>query len=55
MNSIFSNSELITLNYSSIENQDAIILNEIPEIPTALTTTLKNYYEKAEQLYLFPQ
>lgn len=50
----FSNSELITLNYSSIENQDAIILNEIPEIPTALTTTLKNYYEKGGTIVFIP-
>lgn len=50
----FSNSELNTLNYSILENQDAIILNELTVLPSALITTLKNYYDKGGTIVFIP-
>ena len=50
----FSNSELNILNYSIIENQDAIILNELTALPSALITTLKNYYDKGGTIVFIP-
>lgn len=50
----FSNSELNILNYSIIENQDAIILNELTALPPALITTLKNYYDKGGTIVFIP-
>lgn len=50
----YSSSELNTLNYSLLENQDAIIINEIATIPVALITTLKNYYDKGGTIVFIP-
>jgi hypothetical protein len=50
----YSNSELKTLDYNSIDQQDAIVLNELTEIPNALQTTLKSFIEKGGQVVLIP-
>ncbi|WP_396168300.1 BatA and WFA domain-containing protein [Flavobacterium sp.] len=50
----FYNYPIETLDYNSIENQDAIVLNELEEIPQALQTTLKSFVEKGGNLILIP-
>lgn len=51
---IYKNFELKSLDYNLIENQDAIILNEIEDIPTALQNTLKNFVDKGGNLVVIP-
>ncbi len=43
-----------TLDYNSLEKQDAIVLNELDEIPQALQTTLKSFSEKGGNLIVIP-
>ena len=50
----FTNSELSSLNYNAIENQDAVVLNELKDIPQALGTTLKDFYSKGGNIVLIP-
>lgn len=50
----FTDSELRTLDYNSLEKQDAIILNELKEIPQALITTLKSFYAKGGNIVVIP-
>lgn len=50
----FSSSDLKSTAYSNIENQNAIILNELENIPTALTSTLFNYYKKGGTIIFIP-
>jgi hypothetical protein len=50
----FSNSAIGSLDYNAIEKQDAIILNELEEIPQALQTTLKSFVEKGGNLVVIP-
>lgn len=50
----FSSSELRSLDYNSLEKQDAIILNEIKDIPQALVTTLKTFYAKGGNIVIIP-
>ena len=50
----FTATELNTLNYNAIEDADAIILNELPTIPNALSVTLKNYYNKGGTIIFIP-
>lgn len=50
----FTNSDLRTLDYNTIEKQTTIILNEIPEIPQALETTLLNFIKKGGNLIYIP-
>ena len=50
----FTSTELNTLNYNAIDNADAIILNELPTIPNALSVTLKNYYSKGGTIIFIP-
>jgi hypothetical protein len=50
----FSNFELKSLDYNILEKQDAIVLNEITEIPQALQTTLKSFVEKGGNLVFIP-
>jgi len=50
----FTSSELRTLDYNSLEKQDAIILNEIKDIPQALITTLKTFYAKGGNVVIIP-
>ncbi|ALM50852.1 hypothetical protein AMR72_17685 [Flavobacterium psychrophilum] len=50
----FTSSELRTLDYNNLEKQDAIILNEIKDIPQALITTLKTFYAKGGNVVIIP-
>jgi len=45
---------LSNLDYNSIDKQDAIILNELDEIPQALQTTLKSFVNKGGNLIVIP-
>ncbi|RXR32551.1 hypothetical protein EQG68_06915 [Flavobacterium piscinae] len=51
---IFSSIELKALDYNVLEKQDAIIINEINDIPQALQTTLKAFYEKGGNVIFIP-
>jgi hypothetical protein len=50
----FQSTELATLDYNQIENQDAIVLNELEDLTVALGTTLKSFYEKGGNIVLIP-
>ena len=50
----YSNSTIETLDYNSIEKQDAIILNELENLPQALVTNLKSFVEKGGNLIFIP-
>ncbi len=50
----FNNFEINTLDYNLIEKQDAIVLNELKDIPQALQTTLKAFVEKGGSLVIIP-
>lgn len=50
----YSNTELSTLDYNTLEKQDAIVLNELDEIPQALQITLKDFVQKGGNLILIP-
>jgi hypothetical protein len=51
---IFTSIELKALDYNILEKQDAVILNEINDIPQALQTTLKAFYEKGGNVIFIP-
>ena len=55
-NELFNYQKFTTknLDYSLIEKQDAIILNEVVNISTALQNTLKNFVAKGGQLIIVP-
>jgi hypothetical protein len=50
----YQNFELKSLDYNSIEKQDAIVLNELKEIPQALQTTLQSFVFKGGNLIIIP-
>jgi len=50
----FANYELSDLDYNQLEKQDAIVLNELKDIPQALQTTLKSFVEKGGNLVVIP-
>lgn len=50
----FTDVQLGTLDYNSLEKQDAIILNELKEIPQSLITTLKDFYAKGGNIVIVP-
>ncbi len=50
----YQNSTLAQLDYNQLEEQDAIVLNEVEEIPQALQTTLHSFVEKGGNLILIP-
>ena len=50
----YSNSTIESLDYNSIEKQDAIILNELENLPQALVTNLKSFVEKGGNLIFIP-
>lgn len=50
----YRNTALKELDYSLIEKQDAIILNELENIPQALQTNLRNFYAKGGNLIIIP-
>ena len=43
-----------SLDYNRLQDQDAIVLNELDEIPQALQTTLKSFVEKGGNLIVIP-
>lgn len=51
---IYSNFDIKSLDYNLLEKQDAIVLNEVPDIPQALQTTLKAFVEKGGNLVVIP-
>ncbi|MFI0491595.1 BatA and WFA domain-containing protein [Flavobacterium sp.] len=50
----YNNFAIGTLDYNLLEKQDAIVLNELDEIPQALQTTLKSFSEKGGNLIIIP-
>jgi hypothetical protein len=50
----YSSFTLSTLDYNSIDKQDAIVLNELDEIPQALQITLKSFVNKGGNLIVIP-
>ena len=50
----YSNSTIETLDYNTIEKQDAIVLNELENLPQALLTNLKSFVEKGGNLVFIP-
>ena len=50
----FTNYNLSALDYNKLEEQDAIVVNELDEIPQALATTLKSFVEKGGDLIVIP-
>lgn len=50
----YTQSELATLDYNMLEKQDAIVLNELRDIPQALQTTVKSFVEKGGNLIVIP-
>ena len=50
----YTNYTLSTLDYNSIDKQDAIVLNELTDIPQALQTTLKSFVEKGGNVVFIP-
>ena len=50
----YSNTSISSLDYNSLEKQDAVVLNELDEIPQALQITLKSFVEKGGNLIVIP-
>ncbi|MCA6421914.1 MAG: BatA and WFA domain-containing protein [Flavobacterium sp.] len=50
----YTNYPIANLDYNLLEKQDAIVLNEIIEIPQALQTTLKSFVNKGGNLIIIP-
>lgn len=50
----YKSTVLNTLDYNALDKQDAIILNELKDIPQALTTTLKAFYDKGGTIIVIP-
>ncbi|MBY0487017.1 MAG: BatA and WFA domain-containing protein [Flavobacteriaceae bacterium] len=50
----YSNFSLQSLDYNLLDKQDAIVLNELKDIPQALQTTLKAFVEKGGNVVLIP-
>ena len=50
----YNNFGLQSLDYNVLEKQDAIILNELSDIPQALQTTLKSFVKKGGNLVVIP-
>ena len=50
----YTNYPLANLDYNLLEKQDAIVLNEIKDIPQALQTTLKSFVTKGGNLVIIP-
>jgi len=50
----YNNFTIETLDYNALEKQNAIVLNELEEIPQALQTTLKSFVEKGGNLVFIP-
>ncbi|WP_162128306.1 vWA domain-containing protein [Flavobacterium phycosphaerae] len=50
----YANYPIANLDYNLLEKQDAIVLNEVKEIPQALQTTLKSFVNKGGNLVVIP-
>ncbi|WP_395046779.1 BatA domain-containing protein [Flavobacterium sp.] len=50
----YSNSLISTLDYSQLNKQDAVVLNELDNIPVALQTNLKSFVAKGGNVVLIP-
>ena len=50
----YNNFPIANLDYNLIDKQDAIVLNELKEIPQALQTTLKSFVSKGGNLVIIP-
>ena len=50
----FTNFTLSALDYSKLEDQNTIVLNELDDIPQALSTTLKSFVEKGGNVIVIP-
>lgn len=50
----YTNFPLANLDYNLLEKQDAIVLNELKDIPQALQTTLKSFVNKGGNLVFIP-
>ena len=50
----YNNFAIASLDYNSLEKQDAIVLNELKDVPQALQTTLKSFVEKGGNLVVIP-
>ena len=50
----FINYAIANLDYNQLENQDAIVLNELTDIPQALQTTLKTFVGKGGNVIFIP-
>jgi hypothetical protein len=50
----YHNFDIRSLDYNSLDKQDAIILNELEEIPQALQTTLKSFVSKGGNVIIIP-
>ncbi len=50
----YANFPITSLDYNRIEEQDAIVLNELDEIPQALQTTLKSFVTNGGNLIVIP-
>lgn len=50
----YNNFGIQNLDYNLLEKQDAIVLNELSDIPQALQTTLKSFVEKGGNLIVIP-
>ena len=51
---VYNNFTVGSLDYNKLQDQDAIVLNELDEIPQALQTTLKLFVEKGGNLIVIP-
>ncbi|MEO5777043.1 MAG: BatA and WFA domain-containing protein [Flavobacterium sp.] len=50
----YNNFAIANLDYNLLEKQDAIVLNELTDIPQALQTTLKSFVTKGGNLIVIP-
>ncbi|OYU79573.1 MAG: hypothetical protein CFE23_13365 [Flavobacterium sp. BFFFF1] len=50
----YANYPIASLDYNLLEKQDAIVLNELKDIPQALQTTLKSFVDKGGNLVVVP-
>ncbi|AOW19399.1 BatA domain-containing protein [Urechidicola croceus] len=50
----FSQKNLNSLDYNSIQNQNLVILNELDNIPNSLTNTLKSFLENGGNICVIP-
>ncbi|MCV9926969.1 BatA and WFA domain-containing protein [Flavobacterium sp. LS1R49] len=50
----YHNFDIRSLDYNSLDKQDAIVLNELDEIPQALQTTLKSFVSKGGNIIIIP-